>query len=133
MNAAAGDEAKRYNLAFISYASVDRDKVLARVQMLNLIGIRYFQDVLTLDPGDRWEKEIYKNIDSCDLFLLFWSKAARDSEWVLKEVRYARGRQPAPEIKPVILEGPPVIAPPEDLNDLHFNDKFVYFMLDPKV
>jgi hypothetical protein len=132
MNEATGDEAKRYSMAFVSYASPDRNKVLARVQMLNLMGIRYFQDVLSLDPGDRWEKEIYRNIDSCDLFLLFWSKAARDSEWVLKEIRYARDRRPPPEIKPVILEGPPVIAPPEDLNDLHFNDKFIYFITDQK-
>ncbi|MGH9935577.1 MAG: toll/interleukin-1 receptor domain-containing protein [Blastocatellia bacterium] len=130
INEAVGEEAKRYNLAFISYASADRSKVLARVQMLDLVGVRYFQDVLNLRPGDTWTKEIYRNIDSCDLFLLFWSKAARDSEWVMKEVRYARKRQPPPEIRPIVLEGPPAIAPPEDLNDLHFNDKFVYFMLD---
>lgn len=129
-NEAVGEEAKRYSLAFISYASADRSKVLARVQMLSLVGIRFFQDVLSLRPGDKWETEIYRNIDSCDLFLLFWSKAARDSDWVLNEVRYARKREPAPEIKPVILEGPPVIAPPEDLNDIHFNDRLVYFILD---
>jgi len=132
INEAVGEEAKRYNLAFISYASADRSKVLARVQMLDLVGVRYFQDVLNLRPGDTWTKEIYRNIDSCDLFLLFWSKAARDSEWVMKEIRYARKRQPPPEIRPIVLEGPPVIAPPEDLNDLHFNDRFVYFMLDQR-
>jgi len=130
INEAVGEEAKRYNLAFISYASADRSKVLARVQMLDLVGIRYFQDVLSLGPGDTWTKEIYRSIDSCDLFLLFWSKAARDSEWVLKEVRYARKRQPPPEIRPIVLEGPPMVEPPEDLNDLHFNDRFAYFILD---
>jgi len=129
-NEAVGEEAKRYGLAFISYASADRSKVLARVQMLSLVGIRFFADVLNLRPGDKWETEIYRNIDTCDLFLLFWSKAARDSDWVMNEVRYARKRQPAPEIKPVILEGPPVTAPPEDLNDIHFNDRLVYFILD---
>jgi hypothetical protein len=129
---AVGEEAKRYNLAYISYASADRSKVLARVQMLNLVGIRYFQDVLSLKPGDSWETEIYKNIDSCDVFLLFWSKAARDSEWVMKEVRYAKNRPQPPEIRPVVLEGPPVIMPPEDLNDIHFNDRLVYFILDQR-
>src|SRR5262249_37325213 len=119
-------------LAFISYASADRSKVLARVQMLNLVGIQYFQDVLSLGPGDKWETEIYRNIDSCDLFLLFWSKAARDSEWVMKEVRYAKNRPQPPEIRPVILEGPPVIPPPDDLSDLHFNDRLVYFILDQR-
>ncbi|HKQ77091.1 MAG TPA: TIR domain-containing protein [Blastocatellia bacterium] len=129
---AVGEEAKRYKLAFISYASADRSKVLARVQMLNLVGIRYFQDVLSLKPGDKWETEIYRNIDSCDLFLLFWSKAARDSEWVMNEVRYAMNRPQPPEIRPVVLEGPPLITPPEDLNDLHFNDGLVYFILDQR-
>jgi len=129
---AVGEEAKGYSLAYISYASADRSKVLARVQMLNLVGIRYFQDVLSLKPGDKWETEIYRNIDSCDLFLLFWSKAARDSEWVMKEVRYAKNRPQPPEIRPVILDGPPIITPPEDLNDLHFNDRLVYFILDQR-
>jgi hypothetical protein len=66
-----------YRFTFLSYASEDRDKVLARVQMLDQMGIRYFQDLLSLDPGQRWEKELYRNIDQCDLFLLFWSNAAR--------------------------------------------------------
>src|SRR5262249_23925608 len=57
VNVAVGDEAKRYSLAYISYASADRSKVLARVQMLSLVGIQYFQDVLSLKPGDKWETE----------------------------------------------------------------------------
>ena len=53
--------------------------------MLQAAGISFFQDVLKLDPGVRWEREIYKNIDKCDLFLLFWSPAAKDLQWVIKE------------------------------------------------
>ncbi|MGE0130484.1 MAG: TIR domain-containing protein [Blastocatellales bacterium] len=128
----AGDDARRYKYAFVSYASADRDKVLARVQMLEQFGIEYFQDILDLDPGDRWEKELYKNIDQCDLFLLFWSQHAKDSPWVMKEVEYALARKGAdenapPEIKPVIIEGPPIIPPPEKLSGLHFNDRLIYF------
>ncbi|MFQ5810308.1 MAG: TIR domain-containing protein, partial [Armatimonadota bacterium] len=81
-----GEQARRYQLALISYASSDRPKVLAHIQMLKAVGIRYFQDILDLGPGDRWEAQLYRHIDKCDLFLLFWSSAARDSEWVLKEV-----------------------------------------------
>lgn len=88
----AGEAARDYRYAFISYASKDRDKVLARVQMLDQMGIEYFQDLLSLDPGDRWEKELYKNIDRCDLFLLFWSTASKESPWVMKEVDYKIGR-----------------------------------------
>ncbi|HWT48970.1 MAG TPA: TIR domain-containing protein, partial [Mycobacterium sp.] len=69
----------------------------------------------------------------CDLFLLFWSSAAKKSRWVLKEVNYAlerhRGNELAlPEILPVIIEGPPPVPPPPELAYLHFNDRMIYFM-----
>jgi hypothetical protein len=128
-----GDRIRRYKKAFISYASEDRPEVLKRVQMLRLARIRYFQDVLKLEPGDRWERKLYRHIDRSDLFLLFWSTSAKESKWVLKEIRYAIKRkggddlQP-PDIIPVIIEGPPVPCPPEDLAHLHFNDYLIYFM-----
>jgi hypothetical protein len=128
-----GESARRYRKAFISYASKDRPEVLKRVQMLRLARIRYFQDVLKLEPGDRWERKLYRHIDKSDLFLLFWSTKAKESEWVLKEVRYAIKRKGGdesapPEMIPVIIEGPPVPEPPEELAHLHFNDYLIYFM-----
>jgi hypothetical protein len=101
--------------------------------MLRLARIRYFQDVLKLEPGDRWERKLYLYIDKSDLFLLFWSTKAKESEWVLKEVRYAIKRKGGdesapPEMIPVIIEGPPVPEPPEELAHLHFNDYLIYFM-----
>lgn len=124
---------KRYRYAFISYASEDRAEVLRRVQVLPLVAIEYFQDITSLDPGDRWAKKLYGEIDKSDVFFLFWSKAARDSEWVEKEVLYAIERKhgdedAAPDIKPVILEGPPPVTPQERLRSLHFNDKMIYFI-----
>jgi hypothetical protein len=128
------EAAQRYSLAFVSYSSADRKKVLERVQMLGAVGIRYFQDVLDLDPGERWERKLYQRIDECDLFLLFWSSAAKESEWVRKEVDYALARKGGddlapPEIRPVILEGPPIVPPPSNLAHLHFNDRMIYFMV----
>lgn len=122
----------RYRYAFISYAADDRPEVVKRVQMLALNKIRFFQDLLTLEPGSRWEKELYKEIDQCDVFFLFWSTAAKNSEWVIKEVLYAIGKKKTdfdrPEIIPVIIEGPPPVAPPPELNHLHFNDPLIYFI-----
>jgi hypothetical protein len=131
--APAGDDARHYAMAFISYASRDRDEVLRRVQMLSPLGIRYFQDVLDLDPGDRWEAKLYEHIDQCDLFLLFWSSAAKASEWVKREVEYAVARKgdddlAPPEIRPIVIEGPPIIPPWEDLSHLHFNDLLIYLI-----
>ncbi len=129
----AGDVARHYERAFVSYASQDRDEVLKRVQMLARLGIEYFQDVLTLEPGQRWERELYRHIDESDLFLLFWSSAARQSQWVHKEVQYAINRKgndelAPPEIVPIPIEGPPLAEPPPELAHLHFNDYILYFM-----
>lgn len=128
-----GEQAGRYRRVFVSYASEDRRAVLERVQMLQATRTDFFQDILTLDPGQRWERELWRQIDACDLFLLFWSSAARRSEWVLKEVEYALGRQTAspdgaPDIVPVILEGPPPVLPPASLGALHFDDRIRYFI-----
>ncbi|MFB2898341.1 TIR domain-containing protein [Aerosakkonemataceae cyanobacterium BLCC-F50] len=128
-----GEAARIYKKAFVSYSSKDRQEVLKRVQALAVTGIEVFQDVLNLEPGDRWEKELYRHINECDLFLLFWSTAAKESKWVLKEVLYALERQGKdglnpPEIIPVIIEGPPLVPPPEQLQHLHFNDKILYLI-----
>lgn len=122
----------RYKQAFISYTSRDRAEVLKRVQMLNLVKVKFFQDLLTLEPGDAWEKLLYQYIDQSDVFYLFWSQAASESEWVKKEIAYAIKRkggneESAPEIVPVIIEKP-AARPPEELSFLHFNDKFIYFI-----
>jgi hypothetical protein len=104
--------------------------VLKRAQVLKAAGVSFFQDILSLDPGTRWEREIYKNIDKCDLVLLFWSRAAKASEWVIREAEYAlarRGDGHNPDVVPVILETPPV-PPPPSLASLHFNDRIHYLI-----
>lgn len=128
-----GEDARHYTSAFISYASEDRAKVLPRVQMLKATGINCFQDVLSLDPGARWERELYHHIETCDLFLLFWSNAAKKSEWVKKETMYALHRKTEddfspPEIRPVLIEGPPIPEPWGELQHLHFNDAIMYLV-----
>ena len=126
-----GESARRYEHAFLSYASADRKEVLKRAQVLQAAGISFFQDVLKLDPGVRWEREIYKNIDKCDLFLLFWSPAAKDLQWVIKEAEYAlrrRGEGDIPDIVPVILQSPPPLPPPAGLAAIHIDDRIHYMI-----
>ena len=120
---------KRYQRVFFSYSSKDRLKVMEVAQSYRIAGVEFFQDILSLEAGARWEKGLYREIDNCDLFVLFWSEAARRSEWVEKEVRYAIGRQrhgKRPEIVPLILEGPPSPEPPPHLSHLHFDDWMRY-------
>jgi hypothetical protein len=125
--AACRVNAVRYHRAFASYSSEDRGEVLRRVQAFRIAGLSVFQDILELDPGERWERALYLEIDLCDVFLLFWSRAAAASEWVAKEIDYALNRKRGdderpPAIQPVPIEGPPPIPPPAALRHLHFND-----------
>lgn len=126
----------RYQKAFISYASKDRAEVLKRAQMLARMVPDFFLDLMKLEPGDRWRKGLYKQIDDSDAFFLFWSTAAKQSRWVMKEVDYALARKGGddsapPEIIPMIIEGPPPVKPPRRLSHLHFNDLFLYLMEQP--
>ena len=79
---AADIAVRRYRRAFVSYSSQDRAEVLRRVQAFRIAGLSVFQDVLDLEPGERWERELYREIDNYDVLLLFWSKAAAASPWV---------------------------------------------------
>jgi len=127
----AAIQATNYKNAFISYASPDRNEVLRRTQMLSATGISFFQDIMQLKPGELWEQSLYKEIDKCDVFFLFWSSSAKNSKWVMEEYRYAQSLKSqgnAIEIVPIPIEGPPAPEPPEELSHLHFNDGFLYFI-----
>lgn len=118
-------ELKKFEKAFISYARPDVQDALAAAQMLRIMGVEVFQDVLNLRPGDRWKRELYQNIDVADLFLLCWSRHAQKSKWVIKEALYAAdrsAREGAPEIVPYVLDSRKFIDPPPELVDYNFSD-----------
>jgi hypothetical protein len=124
---------QKFKKVFISYATEDRVEVLKRVQMINSLKIDFFQDVLSLEPGDEWERKLYDQISKSDAFFLFWSSAAARSSWVRKEIIYVlsvkSGREDnLPYIIPIIIEGPPPPAPPAELSFLNFNDKLLYLI-----
>ncbi len=118
--------ARRYRTAFLSYARDDLPRVLEHHQSLAAVGLEVFQDVLGLEPGERWERKLFESIDQCDVFLIYWSSAAAQSEFVQREIEHAlavRNASPdaRPDIIPVVLETPPPL-PPESLADIHFDD-----------
>lgn len=121
-----GRAARRSQKVFISYASPDRGEALRRAQALQSAGFDVFQDVLRLEPGERYEPKILGEIERSDQFMLVWSRHASASEWVRKEWVHARdcqrrSRDGLPDIKPLPLEGPDRVPPPEELSDIHFN------------
>lgn len=131
---AVAHEPSRFRQAFVSYSSKDREIVERAVGLLALAGIDYFQDIRDLRPGEPWQPQLESFIDSCDLFLLFWSSNAKASEKVSREIQRAVARlgsagTPPPVIWPYAIEGPPIPKPPEELVNLHFGH---YRYLHPK-
>jgi hypothetical protein len=123
-----GKEARRYHACFCSYSSLDRAEMLKRAQGLQATGLETFIDVLKLRPGDIWNPKIFPAIDGSDLFVVIWSKNARDSKWVKKESRYALRRykqHKSPDFRPIPVEGPPIASVPRDLRAYHFNDELL--------
>jgi hypothetical protein len=130
-------KALRFKKVFMSYASPDLDKVLEMAKMLTALRVDFFQDFITLKPGERWERRIYEEIPNCDAFCLFWSSNAKNSEWVIKEavlaLKYHKESEDGlPYISPVIIEGPPIPKPPPELNELQFNDPSQYIIFAHK-
>ena len=128
----AKQRARSFKSAFLSYASEDRIEVLKAAQLIKALRMRCFQDVLSETPGDRWRENLFSEIQKSDVFLLFWSKYARQSDWVIKEAEFAlQWSKLAPpnrplELIPVLLEGPPPPPPPASLQEIHFNDPIRY-------
>lgn len=115
---------------FASYSTKDRAAVIARLQMLErALGWTPFLDIISLRSGDNWESRLYKEIESGEVFLLFWSDNASTSEWVEKEWRHALRTKGLSAIVPIALEMTP---PPKELNKLQFADKWTRFMQQAK-
>jgi hypothetical protein len=121
---------KRCRKAFASYASADRDAVLARVQGILKAApqLDVFLDVLTLRSGDDWQKELWRVIPLSDVFYLFWSGNAAKSVWVEREWRCALESRGLDFIDPVPLISPEYVPPPPELSSKHFNDWVLAFM-----
>ena len=120
--------------AFASYSSKDRAIVAARIQgMQTATGDKMdiFFDVESLHQGEDWERRIKEEISKRSIFYLFWSRNAKDSEWVRKELDIAlRIKDPA-DIEPVPLEAPDMCPPPAELNSKHFFSRMLNYTEKP--
>jgi len=114
-------KAEAARTAFASYASADRARVLDRVAAVRIsAGLDVFLDCLSLHPSEEWKLRLGNEIRSRDLFLLFWTAAAAESEWVTWEWRTALADKGKDAVQVHPLESG--VMPPEQLKDLHFGD-----------
>jgi hypothetical protein len=110
---------------FASYARRDRAKVMGRISAIEAIGGDVFVDCLDICEGERWEDQIRRQIQERDGFLLFWSRAARDSQWVGREWRHRLRHRGLDSITPNALEPPQSCPPPRALARLQFGSRFL--------
>ena len=94
---------------FISYAHENRPEVEPSAELLRAGGVQVFIDVAGIAYGDRWQDTLQQALDQCERVMVFWSLAAKASEWVDREWRYAL--QMGKRIVPTLLDDTPL--PPE--------------------
>jgi tetratricopeptide (TPR) repeat protein len=113
-----------------AYAERASRKVFACSAVADAAIVRRFEGVVkalghslfthdSLRAGMSWQPEIMRAIADADVFQLFWSHAASQSEWVRGEVEVALGLNRPDFIRPVYWETPIPPIPPE-LARLHF-------------
>jgi hypothetical protein len=123
-------EFSQHRSAFASYASEDRDLVLAAVAGMKKRSpqLQVFLDVMSLRSNDDWQERLMDEIGKADIFYLFWCSHALKSEWVDKEWRQAYQLRGAAFIDPIPLQSPDDAPQPKELSRKHFYDPTAAFM-----
>lgn len=111
----------RYKNIFTSYCPDDRAVGQAIRQAYEALGDEEsFLDIEALRASQNWSTTLPRAIESADVFQLFWSTNAAQSQCVYQECQYALQHYKYDGfIRPVYWEKPLEFAPPE-LSHLHF-------------
>ena len=98
---------------FLSYRSVDRDRVRSVAEELRRNGIDAWWDVWEILPGDNFVAKINKGLEECDCGIVFLSNASLAGPWHQEEITILKSLfvdEKRPLI-PVLLD-PDVKTPP---------------------
>ena len=87
---------------FISYSSLDRDRVMPVVESLRGNGISVWVDEGNIHAADLWSEQIVQAIADCHVMVVMLSQNSTDSHNVVKEVMLASEQKKA--LLPVYLE-----------------------------
>lgn len=103
---------------FVSYAQKYLPWATHLSRELNGPGIQVYVAENDAPVGKSLSDEISRAIGDADLFVLLWSEEASESDYVGKEVFFARGQDKS--ILPVVLE--PGVPLPDQLGDIKYLD-----------
>jgi len=125
----AQQQAALHKRIFVSYSV--KDKAVAEAYRFAQLALNndVFMDYYSLQSGANWQAALADAIDTADIFQLFWSKHAAESQHVRDEWEYALQSQADTSdasgfILPVYWRAP-LTPPPGELSHLHF--RFVQF------
>jgi hypothetical protein len=112
-----------YQATYCSYSFQDVSIVERIERASELLGLDYLNNVIAARSRLKRSPKLLAMIDDADIFQLFWSEAASQSDYVAKEWRYAckLGRQNF--IRPVYWLDP-MPSPPQELANTVFGREF---------
>ena len=110
-----------YNI-FISYSSKDKTKIEPILDQLHTMKDTdiFFAD-WTIDPGDEISHKILYNIQNSDVFIVFYSKSAIDSNYVQQEIGAAKSNDKL--VIPILLDSSKPTGMLKGLHYLNFYDQ----------
>jgi hypothetical protein len=108
-----------YQAIFVSYSHQDSEIVEQLEKAYVVLGIQYLRDVRILRSGEKWNSALCAKIEQADLFQLCWSDAAKRSQYVTQEWKYALGLNRQAFLRPMYWQTP-MPEPPSALADIHF-------------
>jgi TIR domain len=110
---------------FLSHAGADKPMVKAVGAQLQLFGAEVFYDEWSIEAGESISGAIEDALDRFDVFLLFWSEAARESLWSRREYRAATKRVIEDETLSLIVLRLEDLAVPALVSDLLYVDALI--------
>jgi hypothetical protein len=95
-----GNEKQRKT--FLSYSRANKDFAIKLAKELKSEGFYVWLDQLDIPAGSRWDTEVEKALEECEIFMIILTKASINSENVLDEIGYAVDN--SKRFLPVMLE-----------------------------
>jgi adenylate cyclase len=119
------EHARRYRKIFASYSHQDSHVVEQIEHLAQALGDEYLRDWKHLRAGQVWDNRLLQMIEAADVFQLFWSRHAMESQYVRREYEHALSLNRPNFVRPTYWEDPLPCdptrkLPPETLLRLHF-------------
>src|SRR6516165_8649087 len=102
---------------FLSYRSVDQERVRSTSAALRAAGIDAWLDEWEILPGDNFVTKINQGLEQCDVGVVFLSQASLDGKWhqdeitMLKVLAVDKGRPLVPVLLDQDARVPAILRP----------------------